>query len=184
MMDRDKALEAVRANVCNENLIKHMLATEAIMKALARRLGEDEETWGLVGLLHDIDVELTADDFSRHSRVGAEMVRGLGAPDEMCRAILCHNEVHGVPCDTTMGTALFCTDPLTGLITAAALVRPDKSLSGVTVETLHKRFKEKRFAAGARRDVIEACGGIGLQLEEFLELGLKAMQESSADLGL
>ena len=183
-MNRDKALEAIHTSVQNENLVKHMLATEAIMRALAHRLGEDGETWGLVGLLHDIDVELTQDDFNRHSRVGSEMARELGASDEMCRAIFCHNEVHGVPCESVMAKALFCTDPLTGLITAAALVRPDKSLSGVTAETLSKRFKEKRFAAGARRDVIASCGEIGLDMEEFLELGLKAMQEVAADLGL
>ncbi|RLC93135.1 MAG: phosphohydrolase [Chloroflexi bacterium] len=183
-MDRETALSSIKANVENDNLIKHMLATEAIMRALARRLGGDEEEWALAGLLHDIDVELTEEAPETHGKLGSDLARELGASEAVCRAILCHNEVHGAPCDTTMSRALFCTDPLTGLITAAALVRPDKKLEGVSVESLMKRFKEKRFAAGAKRENIATCEQIGLELKEFISLGLEAMKRIAPELGL
>ncbi|MBL7120146.1 MAG: HD domain-containing protein [Dehalococcoidia bacterium] len=183
-MDREETMASVKASVDNDNLVKHMLATEAIMRALARRLSEDEDEWGLVGLVHDIDVELTEHDPRSHSKLGADLAKELGASETMCHAVLCHNEAHGVPCDTLISQALFCTDPLTGLVTAAALVRPDKSLSGVTAESLMKRFKEKRFAAGAKRENIAACEQIGTGLEEFVGLGLEAMKDIAPELGL
>lgn len=183
-MNRGEALDSIRANVENENLIGHMLATEAIMRALARRLGEDEEEWGLTGLLHDIDVELTEGDMSIHSKLGADLVKELGASDEMAQAILCHNEAHGIPCQTLLDKALFCTDPLTGLIVAAALVRPDKRLAGLSTKSLMKRFGEKRFAAGANREQIAKCTDISLELEEFIAIGLEAMKEVAEELGL
>jgi putative nucleotidyltransferase with HDIG domain len=183
-MDRVVVLAAIQSRVRNPNLIKHMLATEAIMAAMARRLGQDEEEWGLTGLLHDIDVELTEHEPLRHSRVGADLVREMGASESMCRAILCHNEAHGIACETLLDKALFCIDPLTGLITAGALIRPDKSLAGLTSESLMKRFKEKRFAAGANREAIATCQQIGLGLDEFISLGLEAMKGIAGDLGL
>lgn len=183
-MTREEALDSIKANVENENLIKHMLATEAIMLALARRLGEDEEEWGLTGLLHDIDMELTEGDMNIHSTLGADLARELGASEAMAHAILCHNEAHGIPLETKLDKALFCADPLTGLIIAAALVRPDKKLAGVEARSVRKRFKEKSFAAGASREQISQCTEIGLELDEFLELGLEAMKEIAADLGL
>ncbi|TET39154.1 MAG: HDIG domain-containing protein [Dehalococcoidia bacterium] len=183
-MTRDDALASVRANVENRNLINHMLATEAIMRALARRFGEDEEVWGLTGLLHDIDVELTEGDMHSHSKLGADIATELGASEGMARAILCHNEAHGVPCETLLEKALCCTDPLTGLIVAGALVRPDKKLAGLTAQSLIKRFGEKRFAAGANREQMAKCSEFELELEEFIALGLEAMQGIAAELGL
>lgn len=183
-MTRKEALDSIKANVENKNLVKHMLATEAIMRALAKRLGEDEEEWGLTGLLHDIDAELTGGDMSSHSKLGADLAKELGASEAMAHAILCHNEAHGVPRETKLDKALFCVDPLTGLITAAALVRPNKKLAGLEAKSVLKRFKEKSFAAGASREQISLCSEIGLELGEFVELGLKAMQEISSDLGL
>lgn len=183
-MNRELALKAVRYNVQNENLIKHMLATEAIMRALARRFNENEDEWGLAGLLHDIDVELTNGDLSIHSKPGAQMARDLGAGDEVCHAILVHNDKHGEPLVSLMDKGLFCTDPLTGLITAGALIRPDKKLAGVEATSIRKRFKEERFAAGANREQIAKCGEIGLELDEFIVLGLVAMKGVAADLGL
>ncbi len=183
-MTRKEALDSVKANIENKNLIKHMLATEAIMRALARRLGEDEEEWGLTGLLHDIDMELTGGDMSTHSRLGADLARELGASETMVHAILCHNEAHGVPLETKLDQALFCVDPLTGLIITAALVRPDKKLAGLEAKSVEKRFKEKSFAAGVNRQQISQCSQIEIELGEFIELGLKAMQEIAADLGL
>jgi len=183
-MDRTEALDSVRANVENENLVKHMLATEAIMRALARRFGESEEEWGLTGLLHDIDVELTEGDMSSHSKLGADLVRELGSSEAMAHAILTHNEMHGVPLETNLDKALFCTDPLTGLITAGALIRPDKKLAGLEARSVKKRYKEKSFAAGANREQIASCSEIGIELDEFIEMGLEAMKEIAAELGL
>jgi putative nucleotidyltransferase with HDIG domain len=183
-MDRKEIMDSIKANVKNDNLIKHMLATEAIMRALARKFHENEEEWGLTGLMHDIDVELAEHDPRSHSRLGADLAKELGASEAVCHAILCHNEAHGVPCDTPISKALLCADPLTGLITAAALVPPDKSLSGLTAESLVKRFKEKRFAAGANRQNIASCQELGIGLEEFLSLGLESMQGIAAELGL
>ncbi|MBI2852851.1 MAG: HDIG domain-containing protein [Chloroflexi bacterium] len=184
-MDRQEALESVRANVENENLVKHMLATEAVMRALAKRLGEDEGEWGLAGLLHDIDVELTEGDMTSHSRLGADLVREMGASEAVARAILVHNQAHGVPPQTNLDKALICTDPLTGLITAAVLVRPDKKLAGVQASSVKKRFKEKSFAAGANREQIGSCSAmLGIELDEFIELGLRAMQDVAGELGL
>jgi len=183
-VDRAEALDSIRANVENENLVKHMLATEAIMRALARRFGEDEEEWGLTGLLHDIDVELTGGDMSSHSKLGADLARELGASETVAHAILSHNERHGVSRETKLDKALFCADPLTGLIVAAALVRPDKKLAGLEVSSIKKKFKEKSFAAGASREQIALCSEIGLELDEFIELALEAMKGIAADLGL
>ncbi len=183
-MTREEALDSVKANVENENLVKHMLATEAIMRALARRLNEDKEEWSLAGLLHDIDVELTSGDMNTHSKLGADLARDLGASEAVAHAILCHNKAHDIPRETKLDKALFCVDPLTGLITAAALIRPDKKLAGLEAKSVKKRFKEKSFAAGADRQQISLCSEIGLELDEFIELGLKAMQSIAADLGL
>lgn len=183
-MRREDALDAIKAHVKNENLIKHMLATEAIMRSLARRLGEDEEEWGLTGLLHDIDMELTGGNMNSHSQLGADLVGELGASETMTHAILCHNETHNVPRETKLDKALFCADPLTGLIIAAALVRPDKKLASVEAKSVKKRFKEKSFATGANRQQISQCSQIGFELDEFIELGLEAMQGIATELGL
>lgn len=184
-MDREEALDSVKANVENENLVKHMIATEAVMRALARRLGENEEEWGLTGLLHDIDVELTEGDMSNHSRLGSDLVRDMGGSEAMAHAILSHNQAHGVIPESAMDKALICADPLTGLITAAALVRPDKKLAGVQTSSLKRRFREKSFAAGANRKQIAGCSTmLGIELDEFIEIGLKAMQDVAGELGL
>jgi len=181
---REEALDSIKANVENENLVKHMLATEVIMRALARRLGEDEEEWGLTGLIHDIDMELTGGDMSQHSKLGADIARELGASEEMAHAILSHNEMHGIPLERKLDKALFCADPLTGLIIAAALVRPDKKLAGLEAKSVMKKFKEKSFAAGADRQQISMCSEIGIELDEFIKLALEAMKEIAEDLGL
>ena len=183
-MKREEALSSIEANVENKILIKHMLATEAIMRALARRLGEDEDEWGLTGLLHDIDVELTGGDMNTHSKLGADLVREMDASEVMAKAILCHNEAHGVPLETKLDKALFCADPLTGLITAAALIHPDKKLENLEAKSVKKRFKEKSFAAGASREQIATCSELGFELDEFFALSLEAMKGIAEELGL
>jgi predicted hydrolase (HD superfamily) len=119
-----------------------------------------------------------------HSKLGADLVRELGASEATVHAILCHNQTHGIPLETKLDKALFCVDPLTGLIIAAALVRPDKRLAGVEARSVKKRFKEKSFAAGASRGQISQCTEIGLEFDEFIELGLEAMKGIAPDLGL
>ena len=183
-MNRDDALKAIRERVKNENLVRHMLATEAIMRALAPRFGGDPDEWAMAGLLHDIDIELLGDDMKEHSKLGSELARQLGAGEVIAHAILTHNEAHGVPAVSDMDKALFCTDPVTGLITATALVRPDRKLASVEAKSVRKRFKEKSFAAGANRQNIATCSAIGIDLDEFIEIGVKAMQGVAADLGL
>jgi len=184
-MNREDALKAIRESVKNENLVKHMLATEAIMKALARRFGEDEGVWGLTGLLHDIDVELTRGDMETHSKLGADMVRKLGVPEEIAHAVECHNQAHKTPFNNRMDKAIYCCDPLTGLITATALVYPEKKISLVEVSSVSKRFRQPKFAAGANREQMSACKELlGLELEEFVGIGLEAMKSIAGDLGL
>lgn len=183
-MDREEVLSSIRDNVENLNLVKHMLATEAVMRALAKHLGEDEEEWALTGLLHDIDVELSGGDVDTHGKLGADLARELGASDEMTHAILAHNEKLGFTLESKLDRALYCADPLTGLIIAAALVRPEKKLASVAARSVRKRFKEKSFAAGASREQISSCSELGLELDQFLELSLVAMQGIAKELGL
>ncbi|MFC2039420.1 HD domain-containing protein [Chloroflexota bacterium] len=181
-MTRDDVLECIEANVENISLINHMLATEGIMRSLAGRFGQDEEEWGLTGLLHDIDVELTEGDMHSHSRLGADIAQELGATKEMAQAILCHNEAHGIPCETLLGNALSCADSLTGLVMAASLVRPDKKLAGVKTRSVIRRFGEKRFAAGVNREQIAKCSELGFELDDFIAFGLEAMQQIANEL--
>ena len=182
-VNRKETLDSIQANVQDKNMVKHMLATEAIMRVLAKKLGEDEEEWGLTGLLHDIDIELVEGDMNSHSKLGADIARELGGSEAMAHAILCHNEAHGIPRETKLDKALFCADPLSELITAATLVRPDK-LSGLTTKSVMKRFREKRFAAGVNREQLLSCQEIGLQLEEFINLGIEAMKSIASELKL
>ena len=185
-MNREEALELLRANLEAENLRKHCYATEAVMSSLARKRGEDEELWGLTGLLHDLDLELTGDDMSMHADVAARMLEEKGAPAEMVEAVRMHN-AEGLGLgerNTVLQHALAAAETVTGLIVAAALVRPDRKLEGVRVSSLRKRMKEKAFARGARREVILECERAGFELEEFLSLALAAMQEISGRLGL
>lgn len=183
-MNREEALNKIKQYVKNKNLIKHMLATEAIMKALAKRFNEDEEKWGLAGLLHDIDYELTEKEPEKHSLLAEEILKNDNLPQDIIEAIKAHNEIHGLPRETLLAKALYVVDPLTGLIVAAALVHPEKKLAPLDVSFILNRFKEKSFARGANRDQIKKCEEIGLTLEEFIEIGLNAMKTISDDLGL
>ncbi|GAB4282205.1 MAG: HDIG domain-containing protein [Coriobacteriia bacterium] len=184
MIDRERALGLVRERIGNRNLVNHCVATEAIMRALAERFGlpeADVERWALVGLLHDLDYAETAEDFDRHGVLTAEMLAGE-IDDEMLHAILAH--AGKAPRESRMDVALWAADPTTGFIVAAALVRPDKSLAGVQLKSLTKRWKEKAFARGASRDQMAACADLGLERDDFLALSLAAMQAIADDLGL
>lgn len=183
-MDRAEALSFVKKNVTNPNLINHMLAAEFIMRALAERFGEDEDKWGLAGLLHDIDYDSTCTDMQKHSKVGAQMLKDLGVDNDICHAILVHNGAHAVPRVSMMDKALHAVDPLTGLIVASALVMPGKKLATVTAEKVLNRFKEKAFARGANREQIRTCFEFGMSIEEFVSVGLEAMQSRACEIGL
>ena len=183
-MDRQEAVILVKKQVKNKNLVKHMLAVEAVMGRLAERFNENTTTWSLAGLLHDIDYDKTADSPAEHSKVGAEMLRNFGFADEIVNAVESHNPYHGIPRDSLLAKALYASDPVTGLVVAAALIHPKKKLSAIDVPFLENRFNEKHFARGADRDQIRSCQELGLELDDFLELSLEAMQGISKELGL
>lgn len=186
-MNREQAFQIVREFTKNENLIKHMLAVEAAMRAYARRYGEDEEIWGIVGLLHDFDWETHPDVApDSHPAAGAPILRERGVPEEIIRSILSHaTEVTGVERTTMLDRALYAVDELTGLITAVALVRPSRSLYDVDVAAIKKKWKDKAFARGARREDIErGAAELGVPLDEHIEVVLKAMQGIAPVLGL
>ena len=182
MMERDEALELVQEHLKNINLVKHCLAVEACMKAVASHLNQDREKWGLAGVLHDLDYELTEKSPELHTTETVKILNELGVEPEIIQAIQAH--AGQVPCQSDMDWAIFSIDPLTGLIVAAALMHPSKKLKEVDLGFLKRRYKEKSFARGARREDIEQCRNINLELDEFLSICLKAMQEIDKDLGL
>jgi putative nucleotidyltransferase with HDIG domain len=184
-IDRERAMELLGRHLSAPNLIKHCLASEAVLRGLARHFGEDEELWGLAGLLHDLDAEATADDLSLHTRQTVDILRREGVAAEIIEAIRMHNEAaHGDKRSQRFHHALAAGETITGLITATALVYPDKKLSSVKPKSVRKRIRETAFAAGADRDIIRECELIGLPLGDFCDLCLAAMQDIADDLGL
>lgn len=184
MMDREEALAIVRDHVKNENLVRHMLAVEAAMRRYAQSMGEDENLWGLTGLLHDFDWEIHP-SLEHHPQDGAPILRERGVPEVIVRAILSHADHTGVPRQTTMEKALYACDEITGLITAVALVRPSKSIMDVKVKSVRKKWKNLAFAAGANRDDIEqATTEFGVELWEHVGNVIAAMQGIAEELGL
>lgn len=181
-MTRDEALELVKTHLPNKNLVKHCLSVEACMRALAVRLGHDPEPWGLAGLVHDLDYETTAKSPELHTLETVRILEGLGFEPAIIQAVKAH--AGKSPCQSAMDWSIFAVDPLTGLIIAAALMHPDKKLAALDVEFIKRRFKEKGFARGARREDIEQCRAAGLELDEFIAVSLAAMQGIAADLGL
>ncbi len=184
MITREEAIKLVEENVSKATWRNHMLAVEAIMRALARELGKDEELWGLVGLLHDLDYDKTANSPERHGFVTAEMLRGK-LSEEGIRAILAHNFEHtGIEPQTEMEKALVASDAVSGLLVATALVMPSKKLEEVKVSSLRKKFKQKDFARGVSRERILFCEQIGIPLERFFEISLEALKPIASQLGL
>ncbi len=183
-MEREEALALVRQQVKTKNLIKHMLAVEAVMRRLAVELGQDEELWALAGLLHDLDYDKTMDRPEQHGLLGAQLLEEKGLPAELIHAVKAHNEMLGVERQTLLDKALYAADPVTGLLVAAALIHPQKKLAAIDLDFVLNRFKEKSFARGADRGQIETCCELNLTLERFIALSLEAMQSAAADLGL
>lgn len=187
-MTREEAVKLLYEKMQSKNLRRHCLAVEAVMGALAKHFGEDEDSWKLAGLLHDADYEIVKDDAMRHTHLTLEWLRDFDVPSEVTDAILAHgwNYVPGNPEPTNkMEWSIYCCDELTGFIVAVALTRPNKTLAEVTVESIQKKWKEKTFAGGVDRTQVGLCEEkLGIKLPEFMQIGLTAMQGIHEELGL
>jgi putative nucleotidyltransferase with HDIG domain len=184
MIDRQAAWGLLTEFTQSESLRKHAMAVEACMRAYARKLGEDEELWGLVGLIHDFDYEKypSAED---HPFKGSEILKERGYSEEIRRAILSHAEYSGVPRETTMEKTLFACDELAGFITAATLVKPSKSLAELDAKSVRRKMKDKAFARSVNRDdIINGAADLGVDPDEHITFCIEAMKAVAAELGL
>lgn len=188
MITRQQALDLLHKNMQSINLRRHSYAVEVTMKALAKHFGEDEEMWGIAGLLHDADYEITKEDPKRHTHLVLEWLNELDAPEEIKNAILAHGwgYVEGNPePKIKMEWSIYCCDELTGFIVAVALTRPEKKLSAVTVDAVKKKLKEKSFAKAVNREQIGMCEEkLGIKLDEFINITLVSMHTIADELGL
>jgi putative nucleotidyltransferase with HDIG domain len=184
MLTREQAFALVRQNISKKNVIYHVIAVEAIMKALARSSEENEEKWGLTGLLHDVDYEKTEATPELHSLLAEGILKEQIEPD-MIKAIKTHNFEHtGVKPENKMEIALIAADAVSGLLVACALVMPSKKLADVKVESVSKKFKDKDFARGADRQRMLYCELLGLSKERFFEIALNGLKEYASQIGL
>jgi len=181
-MNRKEAFELLKSHLKNKNLVKHCMAVEACMRAIAAKLGQDVEKWGLAGILHDMDYELTEKLPELHTKETVKILKEYDMDPEIIQAIQAHAGV--VPCKTKMDWAIFSIDPLTGLIIAATLMHPSRKLKEIDLGFIKRRYKEKSFARGAKREEIEQIKNIGLDLDEFISICLESMQGIDKDLGL
>ncbi len=180
-MTREEAYTLLKENLKNRNLQKHCLAVEAAMEHFAEYFHEDKEMWALAGLLHDLDYESTVNNFDRHGKDSVEMLKDMGLDEKILYAIEAHPG--HVERKSNMDKVLYAVDSLTGLIVAAALMHPDKKISSLDTDFILRRFKEKRFAAGANREQIKSCEEFGLSLKDFIEHTLQAMAGIERELG-
>jgi putative nucleotidyltransferase with HDIG domain len=184
-IDHDQAIALMEEHLEEANIRKHSLASEAIMRALAPRFGEDPDKWGLVGLLHDIDYNETREHMDRHTLVTEEILKEKGVHTDIIDAIKHHNaENLGLTRNKPVHIALTAAETITGMIVAAALVHPDKKIASLKTKSIKKRMKAKEFARSVNRDHIRLCEEINIPLDEFIEISLKAMREMSDKLGL
>jgi putative nucleotidyltransferase with HDIG domain len=182
-MDRDRALEIVKKYTEKDITYRHLISVEGVMRALARHFGEDEDTWGLAGLWHDLDYDQTADDFDRHTHLTVEWLREEGMNDEaILNAILAHkypDHRHAL-----IDTAIVHADAVAGLIVASALVRPEKA-NGMKVSSVKKKLKEKSFAPGVEREEIRNVEeSLGIPLDEFLGIAIQGVQDIAPEIEL
>lgn len=184
-IDREGALLLVRSYVKNPNLVNHSIATEAVLRAAAARLGEDEEQWGIAGLLHDLDVE-TQPDLATHTTQTVAILTAKGVDPVIIEAVRLHNlqAWPGEKRTTAFHHVLAAGETITGLIIASALINPAKKLNAVKPKSVKKRYKEKAFARGANREIIAECEMAGIPLPEFCELSLAAMKGIAEEIGL
>jgi len=181
-MKRDEALELVKKHLKNKNLIKHSLAVETCMRAMAAKFNQDVDKWGLAGILHDLDYEITEKSPELHTTETVKILQDLDIDSEVIRTIQAH--AGQVSCKSDMEWSIFSIDPLTGLIIAATLMHPSKKLKEIDLGFVKRRYKEKSFARGARREDIEQVKNIGMDLDEFITVCLESMQGISEELGL
>jgi putative nucleotidyltransferase with HDIG domain len=180
----DDALALLRAKNTNESLVKHGLAVSAAVRAYARQYGEDEQMWAITGLLHDVDYEQHP-TIEEHGKVGAEWLTARGYPAEIVHAVLTHNDHHGEPRTSRLDHVVFACDELAGMITAAALVRPGKSIIGLEASSVRKKMKDKAFARGVNRDdIIKGAAELGVDLDEHITFVIQAMADEADALGL
>jgi putative nucleotidyltransferase with HDIG domain len=189
MPSRADALAIVHEFTQSDSLRKHMLSVETAMRAYARKFGEDEEHWGLAGLVHDFDYErypnAAHSPTEEHPAWGVSYLRGLGWPEDILNAILGHAQYCGVPRESRMAKTLFAVDELTGMITATALVKPTKSVNDVDAKSVRKKMKDKAFARGvSREDVIQGAADLGVDLDEHIQFVIDAMRANAVALGL
>ena len=181
---REDAWKLLTEHTDNPSLLKHALAVEAAMRAYAGKYGEDEETWGIVGLIHDFDYQQNPTE-DTHLHVGTRILAERGWPEEWIRAVASHADYMGVPRDTNMARALFAVDELSGFLTACALVRPDRAIANVKVKSVKKKLKDKAFARGVNReDVRQGAVELGVDLDEHIAFVRDAMAGIADDLGL
>src|ERR1700741_4398207 len=183
-MDRNAAWGLLTEYTQSESLRKHALAVEACMRAYARKFGEDEELWGIVGLIHDFDYERWP-SLEDHPYRGNEILKQRGWPEVILRAVMSHAEYSGVTRDTPMEKALFACDELAGFITAVALIKPGKSLAEVDTKSVRKRMKDKAFARKVNRnDIISGAADLGVDLDEHIGFCIEAMKPIAKEMGL
>lgn len=182
---REDALALLKANLKNEKLVAHCEASEAIMRALAEKLGHDPDTWGIAGLLHDLDYEIVNEDPALHGLKAAEILEDKGVSPDIVDAVKKHNaEGLNLERTTAFDFALTCAESITGLIVATALVYPDRKIASVKTKSVTKRMKTPHFARAVSRERIRECEKIGMQLNDFVTLSLQAMSGIADRLGL
>ena len=181
-MDRDTALALCREKTRKETTVRHLISVEGVMRALARRFDEHEDLWGLTGLFHDLDQDVTGDDAEGHAYLAADWLREAGVDERVINGVLAH--AHPQYRTDRMSNAVVHADALAGLLVASALVRPDKA-SGMKVSSVKKKLKERAFAPGVNRDEVTSVEeGIGLTLDEFVALGIEGLQSVASELEL
>ncbi|HEV2438484.1 MAG TPA: HD domain-containing protein [bacterium] len=184
-MNREEAWALLVAETPSVNLQRHMLAVEAVMRAYARRFGEDEDTWGLVGLLHDLDYEKHPSQEAGHPFKGVDMLRQRGLAEPLCRAILSHADYSGVPRENRMEKTLFAADELSGFVIAVALVRPSRAITDVDARSVLRKMKDKAFARAVKReDITRGAEELGVPLEEHVGVVIAALAEIASQLGV
>lgn len=185
MINREVALNILKQQLTQKNLVKHCYAVEAILEDLADTMNKDKQLWGITGLLHDIDFEHTSDNHEHHGLVAQELLKNVDVPEETLYAIKAHNHEHtGCKPQQELDTALIAADAVSGLVIAVALIIPSKKLADVKQSTLRKKFKDNSFARGCDRERIKQCEQLGFSVDEFLALSLTSLQRISDRLGL
>ncbi|HVL32800.1 MAG TPA: HD domain-containing protein [Actinomycetota bacterium] len=180
-MDRDAGVALVRSKIEKDITFRHLISVEGVMRRLALHFGEDELAWGLTGMFHDLDQDFTGDDMERHARMAAEWLREAGVEDVVINGVLAH--AHPQYRTDRMSRAIVAADAVAGLLVAAALPRPEKAV-GMKVASVKKKLKEKSFAPGVNRDEIHQCSDLGLELDQFIGLGIEGLQIVAPEIGL